>query len=779
MSVRVGSWSAGGSRLAALAEHLRIPLYRDGYALVLNSGLTAVLGLVYWLLAAREYSPHVVGVNTAIISAMMFLAGAGQLNLISAVLRFVPVLGTLRRRFITVCYGVAVSVAVGCAVVFLVGVHVWAPDLRAVGSSAAMVIWFIGATAVWCIFALQDSALTALGAAVLVPVENVVYGIAKLALLVVLASISPRYGIFGSWSAALLISIVPVNALIFGRLLRRRHTVGQRSVTAPTRAEIVRFAAPDYLGALLWLAAVSLMPVIVVAIAGATSNAFFSLAWMITLPLIAVSSSTGQALVVTGAGDPARLAEYARKVLAQTARLVIPAALVLVLGAPYVLRLFGGQYAHRGATTLSLLALSAIPNMITALYVSIYRVQRRMRAVVMLLAALCGSVLLLGPALLAVMGIKGVGLAWLVCQSIVAIALLSMDSGALAHGGAGTSALAGRLGVVAALRRARARRFRRRNSGALAHCLPEGLALTKVEATVNDVAVGCARPADGTDEVIVKLALSDPAGASLRRAAAMLSALGNDARAGAWEVARPQVLAGGLSPSGRSYLLESRLSGVPISRRMAEGAPFEPLANAAIAAIAGLHERTAEMITVDSELLDRWIDRPARAVGTVVARSASRTEALDKLTRELRVWLAGRRLSAGWVHGDFVPENVLIDPQRAGRVTGIIDWELATICDLGAVDTTMFLLAAHSQLERRELGRVVAAVAGGQHSGTLPAAVAEVARGLPAPQDPRLLVLLCWLRHAASLITKSERYAHHPVWKRYNVNQVLDTLVRT
>jgi hypothetical protein len=106
------------------------------------------------------------------------------------------------------------------------------------------------------------------------------------------------------------------------------------------------------------------------------------------LPLIAVSGSTGQALVVTGAGDPERLAVYARKVLRQTARLVVPAAVAMALAAPYVLRLFGREYADHAATTLSLLALSAIPNVITTLYVSIYRVQRRMRAVVTVLAGL-------------------------------------------------------------------------------------------------------------------------------------------------------------------------------------------------------------------------------------------------------------------------------------------------------------------------------------------------------------------------------------------------------
>ena len=77
------------SRAETVRAHLRVPLFRDGYALVANEGLTAALGLVYWLIAAREYAPSVVGTNTAAISAMMFIAGVAQLNLMSALLRFV------------------------------------------------------------------------------------------------------------------------------------------------------------------------------------------------------------------------------------------------------------------------------------------------------------------------------------------------------------------------------------------------------------------------------------------------------------------------------------------------------------------------------------------------------------------------------------------------------------------------------------------------------------------------------------------------------------------
>ena len=125
------------------------------------------------------------------------------------------------------------------------------------------------------------------------------------------------------------------------------------------------------------------------------------------------------------------IASYTRGVLRQTAWMVIPAATAVALAAPYLLRLFGGGYASHAAGTLALLALSTIPNIVTTLYVRIYRVRKRMTAVVAALAAQCGLVLVLGPVLLAAVGISGVGLAWLVSQTFVALALVWLDPEAL------------------------------------------------------------------------------------------------------------------------------------------------------------------------------------------------------------------------------------------------------------------------------------------------------------------------------------------------------------
>ena len=48
-----------------LTVHFRTPLFRNGYALLVSGTTAAGLGVVYWALAARYYSPETVGSHGA------------------------------------------------------------------------------------------------------------------------------------------------------------------------------------------------------------------------------------------------------------------------------------------------------------------------------------------------------------------------------------------------------------------------------------------------------------------------------------------------------------------------------------------------------------------------------------------------------------------------------------------------------------------------------------------------------------------------------------------
>src|ERR1041384_2358036 len=116
-------WTGG------LISHLRKPLYRNGYALMINAISTSVLGVLYWIIAARFYSTEAVGVNSAAISTMTFLSTAARVSLDGALLRFLPRAGAKSTRLVQYTYLIGAFATAVFTAIFLLGLNLWAPAL--------------------------------------------------------------------------------------------------------------------------------------------------------------------------------------------------------------------------------------------------------------------------------------------------------------------------------------------------------------------------------------------------------------------------------------------------------------------------------------------------------------------------------------------------------------------------------------------------------------------------------------------------------------------------
>jgi len=773
---------------------LGLPLLRNGYALVLNTAITSVVGVVYWIVAAHEYSPRDVGIDSAAISAMMFLAGVSQLNLTSALVRFIPRAGSQTRRLVQRSYLVSVGVAAAVASVFLVGIHAWAPRLQFLGSGPGPAAGFVLATMAWCLFVLQDGVLTGLRRSGFVPVENAAFALAKVALLITLATTLPTHGVFVSWTVALVVALVPTNVLIFGRLIPRHEAASVLSGTDLSMSVVARFVAADYAGFLFWLIPTTLVPVIVTELAGPTANAYFALSWVVAYTLYLFSAGLGSSLVAEAAADPCLLAAYSRKAFSRSLLVVVPAAVLLFVASPYVLGVFGPNYVAGGSTLLRLLALSAVPNCANAIAVSGARAQRRMSAVVGLLGSLCLLVVVLSVVLLRVQGVNGVGTSWLIGQTIVAVVVarpLLRSVWSAPESGARTNVVdrhvgrAARFHLLAIAGRLRAYPDTRRRRVEIARAVPailrrlagDGLAdartwtATRLLRTVSDVNVVLVGPAPGTPAAVVKVSRTAAAADSILHQDSVLARLAADRRLDGWSHLLPVTL--GAGPIGHHrYRVEALVPGLDTREALGRPELADTVLGMALEAVDELHRRTGGVATLDAPLVGTLVDEHFRTIRRLlVARAGGdpTVAVLDHWWEEVRTLLLGREAWLSWTHGDFYPGNILVGP--AGGVTGIIDWEQGHERDLAAIDVLNFLLTAKAIVGQLEFGHVVREALSDEWS-------LEERRLLAARADRedlpmRALVLLCWARHVAANLEKSPRFAANPVWMRANVESVL------
>ncbi|MFE0651248.1 lipopolysaccharide biosynthesis protein [Streptomyces sp. NPDC059534] len=395
-------------------------MFRNAYALMLSTGVSAALGLGFWLAAARYYSEEAVGQGSAAIAAQRMLASLTATTMIGAVVRYVPRAGRATGPLVLRMYLVStVVVALACGV-FLLTLDRWGPSYAPLGTLSAG-LFFTASCVGWALLTLQDGVLTGLRRAIWVPVGNAVFSLGKLVLLGVLAAGLPVLGVFVSWSAAIALSVVPLAWLVFRRLIPRQARA-DRDREPPGLREIGRFMAGDSVGALFSLAMINLLPVMVAVRFDAAHNAFFYTAYTVggTMEFMAINMASS--LTAHASHSPESLAEGVRGALRRMVLLLVPVVLFLVVLAPVLLTPFGEEYAENGMTVLRLLAAAALPRVAVELYIGVLRVQGRTGMLAVLQGAMCALVLGSAVVLLGPLGISGAGYAVLGSMTLMAAA---------------------------------------------------------------------------------------------------------------------------------------------------------------------------------------------------------------------------------------------------------------------------------------------------------------------------------------------------------------------
>ena len=401
-------------------------LLKNAYALAVNTAATSILGLAYWLVAARSYPPEIVGLSSAAISAALLISSISQLNLSEALARFLPVAGRHSRRFIRSSYAMTAGLAIviGLAAIPLIRLL----PVTALGEPR-LEIWLCLTAALWCVFALQDGALTGLRRAIWLPIENAVFGGLKLGFLAIFAAVLPRFGILASWVIPMALVVIPVNLMMFRRVLAADVEPGASSGKGAQRlGQIVpgigRFVAFDSLGALFLLGTTHLLPVLVTWRLGGRANGFFYVAWVMTAAVDLAVTNICMSLTVEGAHEETRLSSLAS---ALGRRLAIAAAVGVPIGvaaAPMILSFFGEGYRSNSTAVLRLLILALPARILIALWMSTARVRRLTVRITVVKACAAAVVLAASWLLMPSLGLAAVGWAQLAGQGWVALLVL-------------------------------------------------------------------------------------------------------------------------------------------------------------------------------------------------------------------------------------------------------------------------------------------------------------------------------------------------------------------
>ena len=398
----------GAAPIIGASERARA-IRRGGIALVANGAATGVLGLVFWVAAARLFGQTALGQNSSLIAAMVTVSGVAQLNFTRALSSLVPQARSGSVRLVGRVYLLVVSLSV------MLGAIV-AATLPAVSNRYSYLrpTWlaipaFAAAVAFWSIFTLEDTVLASTRKAPIVPAENGFFGLAKLGLLFLLAHVGGgQLSIFWAWVLPLAVIVIPINLYTFGRAL-------PEMVDTPVEVEARprRWVKQDFAGYMFWVFGTSPLPFLVLGFLGPVKAAGFYLPLTVATAVDVVTLNIGNSITAEVTRNNGRVDRQAARFVIGYWLLLLAGTIFIVVFAPTVMAVFGSHYKSGSALVLRLLVGASAARASMFLMIALSRAEGRGARIALVQGIASIATLAIGLATINAIGAKGMALGWL------------------------------------------------------------------------------------------------------------------------------------------------------------------------------------------------------------------------------------------------------------------------------------------------------------------------------------------------------------------------------
>jgi len=345
-----GPWRMLQARLRT--DHM----VRNTLYLILSSGLQAALGFTFWIIAARLFSIADVGRAGSLIAATSVIAYLALLGVNTTFVRYLPTAHD-RDALITAGLLLVAGCGAGMGLLYLLLTPVLVPRLAFVEHRPALAAGFVLLTAAAAVNLMTDSVFIASREAGYTTLtDGGVGGVIKVVSAVVLVG-TGAYGLFcasvGGFAAAALASIVLMTTALHYRPSLRK--------PFRTLKPLLWFSAANYATNVLTLLPILVVPLVVLDRLGARAAAYYFVAFQVATLLYSAAYSVEQALLAEGSHTGVDQRELIQRSLRVLMALCLPACLILIIAARWLLLVFGIRYSQHGTPSLMLLAVAAVP----------------------------------------------------------------------------------------------------------------------------------------------------------------------------------------------------------------------------------------------------------------------------------------------------------------------------------------------------------------------------------------------------------------------------------
>ncbi|PWB53641.1 MAG: hypothetical protein C3F06_05870 [Candidatus Methanoperedenaceae archaeon] len=396
----------------------RDSLLKNAFFLMATNLTNLTLGFIFWVIAARYYTPHDIGTLSAVVSSMFLITMISSLGFPTSLLFYLPRDRKNAGSIINSCIIASMAASILFSSIYIFGIDIWTPALGSMFSSLKYNLIFIAVTIFSTISALISGAFTAGRRSSFHMTKETIFAFVKILPLSLLSSFGAM-GIFISWGFGL------VFALILGFILLsivwKGYSPGLK--LDPIIKSMAGYSAGNYLSGILNALPQLVLPIMIVNLISPESTGFFFIAMMVAGLLYGIPQAISSSLLAE-TSDGGELWDKLGPAIRFNFVLVLCGFLLFVFFGKFVLNIFNPSYAQNASTTLTILAAASLPLSVNTIFAGIRNSQNKVKSVVYINLAISVITFFLAVPFIKVWGINGAAAAYLLANMTCAIAVI-------------------------------------------------------------------------------------------------------------------------------------------------------------------------------------------------------------------------------------------------------------------------------------------------------------------------------------------------------------------
>lgn len=388
-------------------------LFKNAFFLMLSSISTAGFGFIFWFLAAKFYSASDVGIATGIMSSMTLIVNLSRFGLDYSIIRFFPTHD--KCKVFSTSTVISTLIALIFGLIFISGINSFSPELSFLRSPLYTLFYFISLTSSSVIF-MAGIFFVAIREAEFQLYLNLIVGsrVLFVILFISLGAIGIFYAVGASFFIAFLISLV---------LILKSGTDLKLKIDRKFLTDSFNFSAGNFLTGLFMTVPNTLLPIMILNMHLVEQAAYYYIVFGIVSLLFMIPESISTSLFVEGSNGQS-LKKTVIQSLVIIFLLLTPIALFFYLYGSLILGFIGQDYVAGGSGVFRLMIFASFFVVVNNVYFAIKRIQKDTKEITLLSGII--FVLLIGLAylLIPVLGIEGIGYAWIISYGTGALIIL-------------------------------------------------------------------------------------------------------------------------------------------------------------------------------------------------------------------------------------------------------------------------------------------------------------------------------------------------------------------